>query len=772
MQRPRLARVHARAFCADCTLARCALAWLTLAWIAGCAATIPSGRLGVDKLELKGVDKLDPFALRACLATKERDWLSVDLSRDPAPSCGKPPFDARRIHLPIWRWGWTDWPLYDPSVFERDLARLERWYRARGYYGVRVLSASSDPPDALYGVAGKTDKIALTIAVEENQPVLIRTVTLEGNEGLEEALGKQLEGLAAELKIGERFDEADYDTTRAGLLRFLRDAGHASATVQGHVDIDPLQRGADLRFVMKPGPLMELGDVCVEGFGKLPPRLILQASDLKPGRPFSESDIEDARTLIYQLRVLSEVEIAAGRIDPVTGAAVFDSAADDLHQGEWLAYEQGQAVEHKHAEEDQSSERVCRRARGPSSGKPRVPIEIRVKPAQLYRVGVGAGVQIGVENGQRAINAANQWDVHLVTYAEVRNFLGGLRRLRIEERPKLIFLAPFPRAEDANGERDVRLGNNLSGTLEWPAFLEARTLLRLTAIWDRGPDPYGAKFIRDDFDFGLGPSRSFLKNRLNASFMVHYNPYIPRSTFGSAAEKANTAQLRNERYHLLFLQQVAEWDGRNDRNEPTRGAYARVELHETLPPSNWSYLRFTPELRGYIPLPYGLVIAARAGIGLIHIWKSDARTEELRRLGPRPYRLRGGGPYSVRGVQAGALGRRDEDTLYFPGGTRSWIASLELRVPLGDSLGIATFLDAGDVDAGDPGTKPRFRFDRPNTTLGAGVRYKTIVGPIRLDVGMLVPGLQGDQAGQREVNRRDPLFRFNGAVQLTIGEAF
>jgi hypothetical protein len=745
---------------------------LVLAWLAGCAARIPAGRYGVDKVELKGVRELDPFALRACLATKERDWFSLDLSRDPAPTCGKPPFDARRIHLPIWRWGWTEWPLYDPSVFERDLARIERWYRARGYYGVRILHTRSTPPEALYGTAGKSDRIQLSIAIQENSPVLLRTIALEGNQGLDPALAKQLQELLSQLKPGDRFDEASYDVTRAGLLRFLRDGGHANADVKGHVEIDPGAHSADIRFVIEPGPLMELGDVCVEGFGKLPPRLILQASDLKPGRPFSESDIEDARTLIYQLRVLSEVEIAAGRIDPVTGAAVFDKPGEDLHQGEWLAFEQGRAVEHAHAEEDQNSDRVCRRAKGPPSGRPRVPIEIRVKPAQLYRVGVGAGVQIGVENGQRAINAAAQWDVHLVTYAEVRNFLGGLRRLRIEERPKLIFLAPFPRAEDENGDRDVRLGNNLSGTLEWPAFLEARTMLRLTAIWDRGPDPYGAKFIRDDFDFGLGPSRAFLRNRLNTSFAIHYNPYIPRSTFGSATERANIAQLTNERYHLLFLQQVIEWEGRDNRNSPTKGTYARVELHETLPPSNWAYVRFTPEVRGYVPLPYGLVLAARAGIGLIHIWSSDARTEELRRLGPRPYRLRGGGPYSVRGVQAGALGRRDDDLLYFPGGTRSWIASMELRVPLGDSLGIATFLDAGDVDAGDSGTKPRFRFDRPNTTLGAGVRYKTLVGPIRLDVGWLVPGLQGDQTGQGAVNRKDPLFRFNGAVQLTIGEAF
>ncbi|MDB4975824.1 MAG: hypothetical protein JWN48_4165 [Myxococcaceae bacterium] len=743
--------------------------------IQGCA-TIPDGRYGVDRLELRGIEQLDAYALRACLATKDREYLSIDLSRDPAPSCGAPPFDARRIHLPLWRWPWTEWPLYDPSVFERDLARMERWYRARGFYGASVLAARSSPPEALYGTATGADRLSLQVDLREGQPVLLRTVTMDGNQGLEEALGKELLAALDQLELGKRFDEATYDTTRATLVRALRDAGHASGNVAGKVDIDPVGKTADVRFTITAGPLMELGDVCVEGFGKLPAKLILQASDLRPGHPFSATEIEDARTRIYQMRVLSEVEITAGSVDPKSGANRFDSSAA-AREGEFLAWQRDgqQVVSPGKGEEPANVERVCRLAKKSSEGiegRPRVPIEIRVKPAQLYRLGVGAGVQIGVQDGQFSLNATQQWDVHLFGYVEVRNFLGGLRRLRIEERPKLIFLAPFPQAKDELGQREVRLGNNLSALLEWPAFLEARTLLRLTASWDRGPDPYGAKFIRDDFNIALGPSRSFFKNRLNVQAMIHYNPYIPRSTYGSPSERADTSQLTNERYHLLFLQQILEWDARDNRNSPTRGSYARVELHETLPPSAWNYVRFTPELRHYFALPYGLVIAARAGIGWVAITHSTARTAELRRLGPRPYRLRGGGPYSVRGVQAGMLGRRDIDPLTFPGGTKSWIASFELRIPLGDSLGIATFIDAGDVDAGTASRRAAFRIDRPNTTVGLGIRYKTIVGPLRLDVGMLVPGLQGNQYESERVDRRDPLFRFDGAVQLTIGEAF
>jgi outer membrane translocation and assembly module TamA len=739
-------------------------------YCAGCA-TIPDGRYGVDRLELQGIERLDSYALRACLATKEREYLSIDLSRDPAPTCGQPPFEARRIHLPLWRWPWTDWPLYDPSVFERDLARVERWYRARGYYGARVLGARSAPEEALYGTGVGREPIDLHVDVSEGEPVRIQSVTMDGGEALSPELGKLLLAALDKLPPGERFDEATYDDTQRLLLRSLRDAGHASAEVKGKIEVDPIGKLVTIEFKITAGPPMELGDVCVEGFGKLPPRLILQASDLRPGHPFSETEIEDARTRIYQMRVLSEVEISAGRVDPKTGANTFVDQNPE-REGEWLAWQDGQAVQNHNEVADETAQRVCRLAKKSTTGQPRVPIEIRVKPAQLYRLGVGAGLQIGVEDGQRSINATSQWDVHLFAYTEVRNFLGGLRRLRIEERPKLIFLAPFPTAKDENGEREVRVGNNLSVLLEWPAFLEPRTLLRLTGTWDRGPDPYGAKFIRDDFDVGLGPSRGFFRNRLNAAFAIHYNPYIPRMAYGPESEQASKAQIKSEAYHLLFLQQVVEWDTRNNRNSPTRGVYGRLEVHETLPPSAWGYVRLTPELRGYIPLPYGLVIAVRGGFGWIAIRRTDGKTGELGRLGPRPYRLRGGGPYSVRGVQAGMLGRRNQDVLTFPGGTKSWISSVELRVPLGDSFGIATFMDVGDVDGGSDTRDAAFRFNRPNTTVGAGLRYKTLVGPLRLDVGMLVPGLQGKRDGQREVDRRDPLFRLNGAVLLTIGEAF
>ena len=64
-----------------------------------------------------------------------------------------------------------------------------------------------------------------------------------------------------------------------------------------------------------------------------------------------------------------------------------------------------------------------------------------------------------------------QWDVHLLGKVEHKNFLGGMRRLRIEERPRLIFDDPFP------GSTRTALGNRLTVELRQPGFVEPRTTL-------------------------------------------------------------------------------------------------------------------------------------------------------------------------------------------------------------------------------------------------------------------------------------------------------
>jgi hypothetical protein len=67
-------------------------------------------------------------------------------------------------------------------------------------------------------------------------------------------------------------------------------------------------------------------------------------------------------------------------------------------------------------------------------------VVIRVRRGRNFRYGVGVGVETGqVVDEQNTTGSTPQWDAHVLAFIEHRDFLGGLRRLRLEDRPRLIF---------------------------------------------------------------------------------------------------------------------------------------------------------------------------------------------------------------------------------------------------------------------------------------------------------------------------------------------
>jgi outer membrane protein assembly factor BamA len=159
-----------------------------------------------------------------------------------------------------------------------------------------------------------------------------------------------------------------------------------------------------------------------------------------------------------------------------------------------------------------------------------------------------------------------------------------------------------------------------------------------------------------------------------------------------------------------------------------------------------------------------MVIAGRFGVAALFIASADPELDDFaQRFGPQPYRLRGGGANSNRGFLPGQLGDGVQ------GGLRRWEGSLELRIRLGQDFSLAFFGDVGDVHQGSS-----YRFDHLNTSLGFGLRYLTLVGPIRFDIGFRLPGLQRADGsdGIEEDADELPLIDYPGALHLTIGEAF
>lgn len=639
---------------------------------------------------------MEEEALKSCLVTRERESMHLRLGLA-SPSCGSPPFDSAAPDIQLITLPWTEWPIYDPAIFEVERQRIERWYHARGYFDARVKSVQAFAdgrevnPDECK--ADSSCKLEVVVKLTEGKPTLVDEVYIVPEADLPEGLQRSLEK-ALQLKRGKRFDEASYGADKAMLEARLIAASYARAKVRGTVWVDRNSRKAIVEYRVDPGPTCVFGKVHVEGADDVPVPLILETANLREGATYDQEVVDDAQRAIFALRVFSSVKIE--------------------RRGE------GRVVD----------------------------LMISLQRGRITNWSAGIGVMSGTlrRTTSTETNSVPQWDVHLKASYENRNLLGGLRSLRLEERPRVIFLRQFPGVPPGG----PRYGNLISLTFEQPATFERRTVLFSSAAWDVGPDPYRG-FFRHDVAVKLGLRRSFWKRRFTASLAVEQDFY--RVLKSERPEGVSS-------YTLPFLEQLLTIDLRDDARRPRLGAFAQVLVQETSrlgSYGSWDYVRVLPEVRGYVPLLFDVVLAARFAVGALYVFDSEPGLDpNTAGLGPETYRLRGGGPTSNRGFAAGRLG----DGLI--GGSRRFEGSLELRVPLGGDLGLVFFGDVGDVHTS-------FRWKHLNTSAGLGLRYFSIIGAIRLDAGWRIPGAQVLGAEPAPAYKGDG---WPSAVHLTIGEAF
>jgi translocation and assembly module TamA len=503
------------------------------------------------------------------------------------------------------------------------------------------------------------------------------------------------------LRRNVRFDESSYSADKAMLEQRLIAASYARVKVSGSVRIDRNSRMAVVQYKIDPGPECVFGKVTVEGAEDVPIGLLIETANIREGAKYDQEDVDDAQRSLFALRVFSSVRIERRGEGRVVDLAI------TLQRGRITTWSAG--------------------------------------------LGVMSGTLRRVTSDET--NSVPQWDVHLSGAYENRNLLGGLRQLRLEERPRLIFLREFPRLPAP------RLGNLISARFEQPATFEARTTLFSSAAWDVGPDPFRG-FFRHDIAIKVGLRRSFWRRRFTAGAAVEQDFY--------RVERDALTPLDVSSYNLPFLEQELTLDLRTDARRPRLGAYFRVLVQETTRLGgygSWDYIRVLPDARVYVPLFWDVVLAARFAIGALMVFKAapvleqqDTTTAEL---GPEAYRLRGGGANSVRGFAAGQLG---DGTI---GGSSRYEGSLELRIPIGGDFGLVGFGDIGDVHT-------RFDFHHLNTSTGFGLRYHSIIGALRLDVGWRLAALEWIGRPRWVNEGQEPAGRsgWPSALHLTIGEAF
>ncbi|WP_420394109.1 autotransporter assembly complex protein TamA [Acuticoccus sp.] len=239
---------------------------------------------------------------------------------------------------------------------------------------------------------------------------------------------------------------------------------------------------------------------------------------------------------------------------------------------------------------------------------------------------------------------------------------------------------------------------------------------------------FAEQLAPDTFRARTVGARAGLTNRVTERLTV--------SAFGSVeVSTIDETEVGDGDFVFLSLPVTVEYDGSNDRYDPTRGYRASLRLEPFYEAVNSNVGGIT-EVEGSVY--YGLaddrlVLAARGAVGSIFGTPYDETPAT------KLFHIGGGG--SIRGYPYKGVGPRDDDDDVVGG--RSYLeGSLEARIRVTDKIGVVPFVDVGNAFEDE---LPDFS-EPLKVGVGLGLRYRTGLGPLRADVAFPLDPFDGDPA--------------------------
>lgn len=715
---PRAQEIHSGAllafFCA-----------LLFAW--GCGKNkIPAGKTAVEAVDIQGQPSAIEEDLAKGLATKKSPTL----------------FGISGIY---------EYETYDEAALQKDIERVERQLRRRGYYEARVAAARV--------FRTKENRVRVELSIHAGEPIKIRELSTTG---LAQLPFEAAQAAANEIRlhVGDRFDEDEFEAAKQDVANALSNRGYAFARVTGNAEIDLAARGARIEIHAAPGEPAVLGDIEVEGLRRIEKKPVERALKLRRGAVYSRAELRSARAALFELGVFSQVEI------------IPDLSSPESHV---------------------------------------VPIKVRVTESTLRDVTIGLGARLDLL--RLAVVGQSRW-TH-------RNFLGGLREFTISTRPGVTF---FPTSVDYREPPTALFPENaLTIRLEQPGFIEGRTRGYTQAGYNVYPllyplpkdaniDPREERVIGyNEITTALGAERTWGGRLFTGDLSLNWQANYPFTYQGNASVPGL------ERVIVAYPELKTAIDLRDDPVQPTRGLLFTNSLQTALPVLGGSVVdvRIRPEIATFVPLDqkHKVVLATRFGMGMVFPQNygealtggmnyTDASQDSatLEDLVRDQHRLLfrafySGGPSSNRGYPYQRIGPQGTIGFLIPsgvncqgeisevratcirplGGFSMWEASAEIRYHAFKSWSFVAFIDASDVDA----QVASFSLAEPHISVGPGVRYLSPVGPIRVDLGYRVPGMQhirdlsNEHPDVAQIAPYNDQQNYGGvALHILIGEAF
>ena len=574
------------------------------------------------------------------------------------------------------------WGRYSQAFVKKDEETIAELYRANGFRGVKVTASLQNQ------VGGKAAHIGITFHIVEGPQSLVEHLTLTGvSEEEQAALFARLSSGA-----GEPYSDLAIGMDRGAVVSYFYGLGYRHITFSATAQPAGPNR-VDLSYAIQKGEQEFVRDVLISGLKSTRPEVVDHILHINAGDPLSLNAARQAQRGLYDLGIFAEVD-----------TAVQNAAGDERFK--YLLIDFTEA--HKY----------------------------------VMNVGVGAEIaQLGATTSNLStptggtgfsprftfdLNRINLWGIgHTATLQT--------RLSNLEQRVGLSYL--MPRFMDTPG-RSLTISTLYDNSRDVRTFASHRE--------------EGAVQLSQRLSKPTTAMIRFAYRRVSVSDVVIPTLLVPQL-------------LQPIRIGILSGNLVQ--DRRDNPTDPRHGIYNTVDagVASSIFGSQRSFTRILARNATYHRITRNIVLARQLTFGAIlpfHIPSGLTADDAV----PLPERFFSGGNISHRGFPENQAGPRDTGAALAPGGTQTpptgfplggdalFISNIELRFPLlGENIGGVLFHDAGNV-YNDVGSIS-FRFHQKNLqdfnymvhAVGFGIRYKTPVGPVRVDLGYSInpPRFQG-----------------------------
>lgn len=610
---------------------------------------------------------------------------------------------------------------YSQSLLARDVNSISDLYRTNGFSKVQVKGQVKD------NLTNDPERMAVVFHIDEGPQLLVNSLAITGNKTVPESELKDLLSIIQ----GQPFSEVNVAQDRDLILNYYLNRGFPSVQLQPDYETskdDPNRM--DVRYEITEGPQVFVDQVFVSGLEHTRPSIVARDVSISPGDPLNQKSMLESQQHLYDLGIFNQVDMGV---------------------------------------------------QNPEGTAERKNLLFEVKEAKRYTFKYGFGVEIGSgvnsaqgtsPQGQTGVSPRVSFDVTRLNFRGkdesiiFKSSLGNLQQrvLLTFDSPRFFDLPNLKWTVSTFYDNTRDVTTFTSQRLEAATQLEQRVSKAVTLL-------YG-----------------FSYRRVKAS---DFPPNFDQTTIA-----LNSRPVRVGIPSVAFIR-----DRRDDPIDSTKGNYTIANFGVASgyfgSEANFGRIFFQNSTYHTFKKKYVLARSTRFGYEAPY-GNCPTCLPGQSPIVPLPERFFEGGGNSHRGFAINQAGPRDPASGTPIGGSADFVNNIELRMPpmtlpwVGQNLSLVFFHDMGNVfPTGDDLFSNFLRWKQKDPekckdtsaagtcdfnfiahAVGTGIRYKTPIGPVRIDFGFnLNPAVfPVKQPIAPAIPHYETIRRFN--IFFSIGQTF